>query len=311
MASAEQALHEAEAAGGHAFRYEQESALTAGRSQLLLQYDLQRALDRGEFFLEFQPQVDSASGRTRCIEALVRWQHPKLGVVAPGEFIALAERTGLIAGIGKWVQTEASRQCSNWNRTLLPGVPVAINVSPAEIDDVDFPDRLIEACGNAGLEHGMLELELTERALVSGGPVSQKVLEDIRAAGFSLSIDDFGTGYCSLQYLKAFPAKKLKIPAEFVTNVTTDPSDRAIVEASVRLAHGLQMLVVAEGVETLAQAEMLHGLACDTQQGFFFARPSRDPHRHPSVRRAALTVPGKSGASIDEFPLPGSVSKQT
>lgn len=275
LSQAEHAWQSAQTSRERGFRYDSQSSSSAHRSELLLQHSLQHALNRAEFFLEFQPQVEPVTREVLCVEALLRWQHPELGLVQPSEFIPVAERTGLISDIGTWVALEACLRCREWNQGSLPDVPVAINVSATELNDPDLPTRLRAVCREARLPHNMLELEVTERVLMPGDTGSEDVLGEILSAGIAISIDDFGTGYCSLQYLKELPAKKIKIPIEFVANVAKDSADRAIVEAAVRIAHGLEMNVVAEGVETLEQAEMLGSLDCDALQGFLFGSPAR------------------------------------
>ncbi|MFQ5525914.1 MAG: putative bifunctional diguanylate cyclase/phosphodiesterase [Thermoanaerobaculia bacterium] len=276
LSRASQAWRCAEASGSCAFHYDSWSAGAGRHSRLVLQHELQHAVRRSELFLEFQPQLDPSGGRIRCIEALIRWRHPVKGVVGPSEFIGVAERTRLISDIGAWIMSEACARCRDWNQSSLPGVPVAINVSAAELEDPGLHGRLVRACRNARLPHHLVELELTERALISSASASNEVLKSIVSSGFAISIDDFGTGYSSLQYLKALPARKLKIPIEFVANVVTDQADRAIVAATVGLAHAFEMDVVAEGVETQEQATLLGNLGCDALQGFLFGRPMQD-----------------------------------
>lgn len=275
LARAYEALRAAKAEGG--FRYHTEGLTESLRARILLDEKLERALRREEFFLEYQPQVSVKNGRVVAFEALLRWCDPRRGVFGPQEFIAVAERSGLIVDLGLWVLEEACRRCREWNRTVLPGVPVAVNLSPAQLKDPAFLERTLRALERVGLEGHLLELELTETVDLESSAAVREALGELRRRGVTLSIDDFGNGYGSLRYLRALPVDKIKIPQEFVRPAATSPVDRAIVDATVELGHRLGLTVVAEGVETPAQLAALRAARCDAAQGFLLGRPAIVP----------------------------------
>ncbi|CAD5375177.1 Bifunctional diguanylate cyclase/phosphodiesterase [Rubrivivax sp. A210] len=240
---------------------------------LQLSTALHEALDRGQLSLHFQPQLALADGRVIGAEALLRWQHPQLGWISPGEFIAIAESNGLILPIGEWVLREAAAQARDWMERGLPPLVVAVNVSAAQFRQAHLPELVSRIATEAGIATTQLGLELTEAAAMNNPRAAVAMLDDLAGRGLHLSIDDFGTGYSSLSYLKRFKVHVLKIDQSFVRDLGADPEDQQIVIAIIKLAHSLGMRTLAEGVETAAQLEFLRCQGCDEVQGYYFGRP--------------------------------------
>jgi diguanylate cyclase (GGDEF)-like protein len=241
--------------------------------RLMLENDLRRALERREFELHYQPKVELAEGRVVGMEALVRWRHPKRGLVAPDQFIPLAEDTGLILPIGAWVINEACRQNKAWQDAGLPPLRMAVNISGVQFRQKNLLEDIALALGNTGLAPECLEVEITESVVMQNASDTIVTLEKLSQMGVHVSIDDFGTGYSSLSYLKRFPLDKLKIDRSFIRDVSNDMEDAAIVRATVGLAHNLRLRVVAEGVETAEQLAFLRALGCDEYQGYYKSKP--------------------------------------
>jgi PAS domain S-box-containing protein len=233
---------------------------------------LRHAIERDELVLHYQPQVSLASGAIIGVEALVRWQHPELGLVAPGCFIGLAEETGLILPIGEWVLRRACEQNCAWQRAGLAPVPVSVNLSARQFS-ADIAATVRRILTDTGLAPQLLELELTESASMEDPQQSFEILRQLKDMGVLLAIDDFGTGYSNLSYLKRFPVDKLKLDQSFVRDLTSDPDDLSIARAVIAMAHGLRLTVIAEGVETAGQLALLVENGCDEIQGYFFSRP--------------------------------------
>jgi EAL domain-containing protein (putative c-di-GMP-specific phosphodiesterase class I) len=240
-------------------------------ARMVMENELRRALERGEFRLHYQPQVDFGSGRILGVEALVRWNHPTRGVVAPASFISVAEESGLIVPLGNWIMREACRQGAVWRDQGMPDLPIAVNVSAKQFRHSDFVETVREAFADADWAPGQLEIELTESLLVRDLDHTLAQLEELKALGVRLSVDDFGTGYSSMSYLKRFPVDKLKVDRSFVRDLTTDANDRAIAASIIALGHQLGLRVVAEGVETGEQLAILREESCDEYQGFVFS----------------------------------------
>ena len=247
---------------------------TEAVARLETQSALHRAVERDELRLHYQPVVDLASGAVCGVEALVRWARPNHGLVGPGAFIPLAEETGLIVPIGRWVLEESARQVARWQEAR-PGQPLAVNVnlSAAQLRQPDLIADLAAVLAASRLDPGALCLELTESTFMEEADGHGAALAALKALGVNLAIDDFGTGYSSLTYLKRFPVNVLKIDQAFVGGLGRDASDTAIVRSVIDLAHALGLTVVAEGVETAEQAAHLRRLGCDLAQGYYFARP--------------------------------------
>ena len=234
---------------------------------------LRRALERRELLLHYQPQVDLQTGRIVGAEALLRWQRPGHGLVSPLEFVPLLEETGLIVPVGAWVLEEACRSARRWQNMGLPPLRIAVNLSARQFQDDDMCALVQRVLRETGLEGRWLELEITESIVLQNGDTVIRTLDQLRAHGVGHSLDDFGTGYSSLSYLQRLPVARIKIDRSFITHITSDPHDAAIVRAVVGMAHSLGVSVIAEGVETEGQLGYLRGLGCEEMQGYYFSRP--------------------------------------
>jgi diguanylate cyclase (GGDEF)-like protein len=241
--------------------------------RLTLEHGLRLALEKKELFLMYQPQMNIATGKIIGLEALLRWQHPELGLVPPDKFIRIAENCGLIVPIGDWVLRTACSQSRKWQDEGLPAVPVAVNVSAVQFRQEGFCELIKRVLRETGLAPQYLELELTESLLLSNADVTLSVLQELKAMGLTLAIDDFGTGYSSLSYLKQFPVSKLKIDRSFIRDVAVKPDDAAITTAIISMTKSLNLKVIAEGVEDEAQMSFLRAHQCDEIQGYYFSKP--------------------------------------
>ncbi|HTH94497.1 MAG TPA: EAL domain-containing protein, partial [Rhodocyclaceae bacterium] len=240
--------------------------------RLKLESALRRAIEQDELVLHYQPQADLKSGNIIGFEALLRWQHPELGLVMPGKFIGLAEETGLIVPMGEWVLREACRQSRAWTDAGLPMMPVAVNLSAKQFAS-DIADRVSAILAETGIDGARLELELTESLSMDKPERTIEILHALKHMGICLSIDDFGTGYSNLSYLKRFPVDKLKLDQSFVRDLAVSTEDQSIARAVIAMGHALRLKVIAEGVETEAQRQILASEACDEMQGYLFSRP--------------------------------------
>jgi len=270
---ADQAMYRAKENGRNRFQFFKQDMNIRVMERLSLENDLRLALEREEFFLLYQPQMGIASGEVTGFEALIRWQHPKLGLVSPNEFIAIAENNGLILPIGEWVLRTACAQARKWHRDGLLAVPVAVNVSAVQFRQEGFCQLIRRVLLETGLPPQFLELELTESLLLSNADVMFTVLQELKEMGLRLAIDDFGTGYSSLSYLKQFRVNKLKIDRSFIRDIAMHSDDAAITTAIISLAKSLNLKVIAEGVETEAQMSFLREHHCDEIQGYYFSKP--------------------------------------
>jgi diguanylate cyclase (GGDEF)-like protein len=239
----------------------------------ILEHDLRLAIERNEIFLMYQPQAEIRTGKIVGLEALVRWQHPVLGLVQPDKFIHVAENSGLILPIGDWVLRSACSQSHDWQAEGLPPVTVAVNVSPMQVHQENFREHVQQALSETGIAPQYLELELTESLLTKNATVMFSVLNEMKKMGVKLAIDDFGTGYSSLSQLRQFPVGKLKIDRSFIRDVETSPDAAVIATAVISLAKTLNLKVIAEGVETEGQLAFLRSHDCDEMQGYYFSRP--------------------------------------
>jgi diguanylate cyclase (GGDEF)-like protein/PAS domain S-box-containing protein len=255
----------------HCFFTNEMNALVMER--LTLENSLRMAIEREELFLVYQPQINIASGCVTGLEALVRWQHPEWGLVMPDKFIRIAENSGLITAIGEWVIRTACNQMRNWQDSGILAVPVAVNVSAVQFRHAGFRELIKQVLRETALAPQWLELELTESLLLSNADVMFEVLHDLKNMGVNLVIDDFGTGYSSLSYLRQFPVTKLKIDRSFIQDVVGNPDDAAITTAIISLSKGLNLKVIAEGVETEDQLWSLRQYQCDEYQGYLFSPP--------------------------------------
>jgi diguanylate cyclase (GGDEF)-like protein/PAS domain S-box-containing protein len=275
LRNADVAMYAAKAHGkGRAERFAPEM-YTAVRERLELTADLRRALDRGELRVFYQPIVDLASGQVHEVEALVRWQHPERGLLPPAAFIPLAEETGFIVPLGRWVLEEACGQASSWQAQLAdrPPIVVGVNLSGRQFSDPELIEDVARVLSETGLVRATLKLEITESVAMQDAVGAEATMRALKALGVQLAIDDFGTGYSSLQYLKRFPVDTLKIDRSFVDGLGTDGHDTAIVQSVVALATSLQLDITAEGVETAVQQAQLRLLGVQRGQGYLFARP--------------------------------------
>jgi diguanylate cyclase (GGDEF)-like protein len=240
--------------------------------RLAMVAELRRAFDHNELFLYFQPKVSLSGGHITSAEALVRWQHPRHGLLGPDQFVPIAEQTGLIRPLARWVLEAALRQCNRWRQSGLD-LAVAVNLSMRNLHDAEIADMIRQLLTRWGIPPSRLVIEITESSLMADAARAMEVLGRLRAMGVGISIDDFGTGYSSLAYLKRLPVDELKIDKSFVAHMATDENDAAIVRSTIGLAHDLGLVVVAEGIEDQATWDMLTALGCDVAQGFFVSRP--------------------------------------
>ena len=273
LRNADAAMYGAKSDGRNAYQFYSSELNTASLGELLLENQLRGALNRGELLLYYQPKVSAASGRIDGAEALLRWHHPELGMLAPGRFVPAAEEAGLIVPIGEWVLRTACRQLRAWLDAGIEPVSVAVNLSAQQFAHQDLVGLVESVLAETGLPAGLLELELTETMLMRDVDRATEVLSRLRALGVRLSIDDFGTGYSSLAYLKRFEVDVLKIDRSFVHDIRSDGADGKIAAAVIALAHSLGQQVVAEGVETEYQRDYLARHRCDVFQGYLFGRP--------------------------------------
>ena len=273
LKNADIAMYHAKDSGRNSYRFFDDKMHVDAHAKLSMANGLRRALERNEFVLYYQPQIDLASGAVIGAEALIRWQHPENGLIPPIQFISLAEDSGLIVPIGDWVLREACRQAVEWHLAGAQHLAIAVNLSAVQFRRGDLEQSVIGAMESSGINPWLLELELTESILINN---SENVLDAVRrlkALGVKLSIDDFGTGYSSLSYLKQFAVDKLKIDRSFIRDLTSDPEDAAIVRAIIQMARSLGLKTIAEGVENEAILDRLRLFHCDEAQGYHFAKP--------------------------------------
>jgi diguanylate cyclase (GGDEF)-like protein/PAS domain S-box-containing protein len=271
--SADNAMCRGKELGRDTFQFHTAAIQTRTAERLDLENELRRALDRGEFFLEYQPQICLATGGIVAVEALLRWRHPQRGTMPPNSFIPIAEQIGAILPIGEWVLRSAAAQVVEWSRSGLPPVRLAVNLSARQFQHASLHQLIERVLRETGLEPERLELEITESLAMADADYSRTVLEECRLLGVSLAIDDFGTGYSSLSYLKVLPIQTLKVDQTFIRGIALDATDLAIVRSMIEMAHSLGLTVVAEGVELDEQRRVLEELQCDDMQGFLISRP--------------------------------------
>lgn len=266
------AMYRAKKTGIEGYAFYSEEMNRRSLDRLKIEAGLRQALDRNQLILHYQPQVDLATGRIIGAEALIRWMHPERGMISPGEFIPVAEETGLITRLGDWVLEAACAQCQAWQNSGLPTLRIGVNLSARQFVPA-LAERIEELLARHSLEASWLELEITESILMHRGEEVVGLLDTLAARGLTLSLDDFGTGYSSLSYLKRFPIETLKIDRSFIHGVPTDPNDCAIAGAIVVMAKQLKHRVIAEGVERQDQVDFLRALGCDEIQGYLFSKP--------------------------------------
>ncbi len=265
--------------------------------RLALESSLRSGLERGEFMVYYQPQVNIGTGQVVGVEALVRWQHPERGLVLPAEFIPVAEEAGLIVPLGEWVLRTACAQNKAWQENGLPPMRVAVNLSARQFQQRNLIDMVAQALEDTGLAPHYLQLEITEGVAMQDMDLTIATLQGLREMGIQIAIDDFGTGYSSLAYLKRLPIDAVKIDRSFVRDLTIDANDAAIVTAVIAMAHGLKLKVIAEGVETKEQLAFLSEQQCDEVQGYLFSKAVPAPVLQSLLTRgkrlrASAKVPG-------------------
>jgi len=297
LRNADLAMYRAKAEGRNGWRFFAATMETRARETMRIEADLRQALERGEFVLHYQPQVELRTGRIVGVEALLRWRRGAQ-LISPGRFLPVAEETGLIGPINEWVLGEACRQAAAWCAAGLPRLRMGVNLSPVQFRRQDVPALILRVLAESGLDPSLLELELTEGILMDQGPEMAATLQKLRERGICLSVDDFGTGYSSLSYVKNFPVDRLKIDQSFVRGMVTEPNDAAIVRTIIELAHVLRLQVVAEGVETAAQLEALRAEGCDEVQGYYFSEAV------PPDALVALLQQERAQPRLSPFSLP-------
>ena len=288
--NADTALYRAKEEGRNNYQYYTEELTKRAMERMSLETDLRQALERNELELYYQPQLDLYNGRICGMEALLRWQHPRNGLMLPSSFIPLAEESGLIGVIGHWVLRTACARLKAWHDAGLPRVRVSINLSAAQFRHKNLAQLVAAALQDSGLAPEYLELELTESIVMQDAEATIEVLRTIKKLGVKIAIDDFGTGYSSLSYLKRFPVDRIKIDQSFVRNITSDPADAAVSQAIISMSHSLNLVTLAEGVETEAQREFLRSRHCNEMQGHHFS---------PAITAQAMEEMMRSGRCLD------------
>lgn len=273
LRNADSAMYHAKELGRGTYSYFTETMNREVSRRLALEEQIHGALDRGEFELLYQPKIDVSHGRIIGTEALLRWHNPALGEVSPVEFIPIAEQTGLIVPIGRFVLIEALTKTAQWQQNHDPDFQIAVNLSPRQFRDPGLVSFIKEAMEQSSVTSDCLELEITEGVLLAGSSFIDDALGELSEIGVSIAMDDFGTGYSSLSYLRRYPFDVLKIDRSFISDITVDQADRELINAAIAMAHGLNLKVVAEGVETEAQLNHLKEQNCDYAQGYFFSQP--------------------------------------
>ena len=266
-------MYKSKRAGRGRYTFYEPSLNPSSDRQFELEQRLPQAIASNELVVYFQPQVSLVDYRIVGFEALVRWDHPEHGQIQPGEFISIAERTGLDIALGDWVLQACCRQLSLWQAQGLAIVPIAINVTARQLRDEQLPGRVAACLAKAGLAANLLEVEITEGSLVEPVEVASSVLNALKKIGVGIALDDFGNGYSSFHYIRTLPIHVIKIDRSFVNEIRNSPSDAVIVASIVTLAHNLNKRVIAEGVELLEQLVHLKTVGCDEVQGYLLSRP--------------------------------------
>ncbi len=298
LKSADIAMSRAKAQGKNRAQFYLKAMTDNAVNYLLLENDLRKAIDNGDLCLYYQPQVNLSNGKITGLEALVRWKHKERGLISPGEFIPLAEETGLISSLGAWVLKEA---CQTFQRWLMQGIhlgKVAVNLSPRQFRREHFEETVVQILSETQLAPEYLELEITESSAMENAAESVEVLNCLSNMGLSIAIDDFGTGYSSLAYLKRFPISKLKIDRSFINDIDNDDAGAAIAKSIIDLAHNMELNVIAEGVERPSQSRWLIDRGCDQVQGFYYSRPLSEEQLMELVNDRQLTIKNEKGVHL-------------
>ena len=272
MRAADTAMYYAKARGRDNYQFFTSRLNEAAQRRLTIANRLHQALQRGEFMLYYQPNIDLGTGQITSAEALIRWNQPQMGAISPGEFVRIAEETGLIVPLGEWVLRAACKQLRRWHDNGHDNIGIAVNLSPHQFRRPGFPDLAARILQESGVPPAAVEMEITEGVFVMQSQENKNVLEQLADLGVRLAVDDFGTGYSSLAYLQHFPIHALKIDQSFVSGIDIDANDTTIVTAIIAMAHSLHLKVIAEGVETIDQVNFLKNHGCDSVQGFYFSR---------------------------------------
>ncbi len=302
MQSADVAMYRAKEQGRNNYQFYKPEMNARTYELLQLEGSLRQALDQQQFILHYQPQIELESGRVTGMEALLRWQHPSKGMIAPNDFIPLAEETGLIVPIGEWVLRTACDQLRTWHAMGFSPLHMAVNISPRQFQEPDFLITVEKVLRKSGLEACWLELEITENVLMEDAQNSAKVLRELRALGLSLAIDDFGTGFSSLNYLQQFPIDKLKIDRSFVQGIADTDQNSSLVAAIIALAKNLQLGVIAEGIELSEQQAFLQERLCEYGQGYLFSAPLAPPEACQYLTEACSKSQSRHGYPAGENP---------
>lgn len=299
LKNADTAMYRAKQQGRNNHQFYSPEMNTKAREQLELEIDLRKALAKNELLLYYQPQVDLNTGEILSLEALLRWQHPQLGLVPPNQFIPIAEETGLICPIGDWVIRTACEQHQAWCAAGLPPIRIAVNLSARQFQQHDLVKTIVQALEETNTSPCYLELEITESIAMQDVELTVALLKELRHMGIQIAMDDFGTGYSSLNSIKHFPLHTIKIDQSFVRDLMSDPSDAAIAKAVIALGQGLHLKVLAEGVETIEQLEFLRSLDCHSAQGYLFSKPL------PGAAVTKLLQASRTKAPFERTILPG------
>ena len=290
LKNADIAMYEAKKYGKNAYEFFEKSMNDKVIHRMKMDRDLRNALERGEFYLVYQPQVNAKTGRIEAVEALIRWNHPEHGLISPGYFIPFAEETGLIIPIGEWVLRTACKQNKAWQDKGYSPIRVSVNISPLQLRRWNFISLIKDILEEVELEPSYLELEITENYIMESTEENIKVLEQLYQMGVRIALDDFGTGYSSLNYLQRLPINNLKMDSSFVVDITENVDKRYIAEVIINLAHRLNLMVTAEGVETEEQLRMLVSQQCDFIQGFLFSMPLPPEDIEEILKRGRLDI---------------------
>jgi diguanylate cyclase (GGDEF)-like protein len=291
--NADIAMNQAKKQGKNTYQYYSESMNTSTLERFSIENKLRKALERNEFMLFYQPQIDISTGRVIGVEALIRWLQPDLVLVKPGQFIPVTEETGLIVPIGEWILRSACVQNKAWQSEGIEPFNMTVNISGIQFQQDTFIEMVAQSLYDSGLDPSYLKLELTESCLTKHSENSIKKMNLLKGMGIQISIDDFGTGYSSLNYLKRFPVEILKIDRSFICDIATNPDDQAIVRAIIALAHNLNITVIAEGVETKKQLGLLRGYGCDGAQGYLICPPINPASLTQFIKERMLATSSK------------------